>query len=75
MIDGPEIEILLEEYLSQFSPDIEALVLGCTHYPLIEDAISKVWLRLFSRKLVMIDPGKEAALKMERWLVHHYSSF
>lgn len=75
IIDGPEIEILLEVYLSQFSSDIEALVLGCTHYPLIEDVISKVWLRLFSRKLVMIDPGKVAALKMEKWLKHHYSSF
>ena len=36
---GDEIDTLLREYLSKFSPDIEALVLGCTHYPLIRTSI------------------------------------
>lgn len=40
---GEEIDIFLREYLSQFSGDIETLVLGCTHYPLIRTSIEKVW--------------------------------
>lgn len=43
IISGDEIEALLREYLMKFSPDIEALVLGCTHYPLIRPSIEKVW--------------------------------
>ena len=63
-----EIHRLLHKYLSQFSPDIEALVLGCTHYPLIADSIILIWYRLFTRDLVLIDPGKEAAKKMRKWM-------
>lgn len=61
---GKELEGYLREYLSQFSPDIEAMVLGCTHYPLIRESIEKVWHELFQKKsLDIIDPGKEAAKK------------
>ena len=62
-----EIDRLLHDYLSQFSSDIEALVLGCTHYPLIADSIVLTWHRLFSRDLILIDPGKEAARKWKVW--------
>ncbi len=63
-----EIDRLLHGYLSRFSPDIEALVLGCTHYPIIRESIGEVWHDLFGRKLIMIDPGKEAARKMGEWM-------
>ena len=66
----PEIERLLHIYLSQFSPDIEALVLGCTHYPLIWKEIGKVWHGLWSssHELRLIDPGQESARKFYRWI-------
>jgi glutamate racemase len=65
----PEIEKLLEEYLSRFSPDIEVLVLGCTHYPIIRESIEKIWsgLPTANPELQIIDPGKEAARKMGEW--------
>ncbi len=65
-----EIETRLEEYLWKFSPDIEVLVLGCTHYPLIRESIEKVWKNITkqSRDLILIDPGEESAKKFEGWL-------
>ncbi len=69
IISGVEIDILLREYLSQFSPDIESLVLGCTHYPLIQKSIACIWTELYGNKIPdLIDPGNEAAKKMKRWM-------
>lgn len=66
---GEEIDTLLYEYLSQFSPDIEALVLGCTHYPLIRQSIEKVWIQVWSGKYPdIIDPGQEARDKFPEWM-------
>jgi glutamate racemase len=81
ILSWPEIEDLLKIYLSQFSPDIEALVLGCTHYPLIHHSLQKVWFELLSqekyyqglslvgyRSLEMIDPGVEAIKRFGEWM-------
>ena len=68
IVSWDEIDSLLREYLSQFSPDIEALVLGCTHYPLIRSSIQMVCHDLFQRKVILIDPGQEAAKKMKEWM-------
>lgn len=71
---GLEIERLLHEYLSQFSPDIEALVLGCTHYPLIQESIEKIWQDVHRNSWPkIIDPGMESARKFKAWLNRHYS--
>ncbi len=43
MITGEVINLVAKQYLSEFSGrDIDALILGCTHYPLISDVIAKV---------------------------------
>ena len=42
---------------------IECLVLGCTHYPLVEDRIRKLYPRL-----ELIDPAKQMALELEEYL-------
>jgi glutamate racemase len=56
-------------YLSQFSSDIEALVLGCTHYPLIRESIERVWIELHGSKIPdLIDPGFEAAKRFKGWM-------
>lgn len=63
------IDMLLRGYLSEFSPDIEALVLGCTHYPLIVESIERVWIELYNKKTPdLIDPGEEAARKFRGWM-------
>ena len=71
IVSWDEVDALLREYLSQFSPDIEALVLGCTHYPLIRSSIEQVWHYLFQQKVVLVDPGEEAARKMKGWMNLH----
>jgi len=70
--DGEAIDILLREYLSRFSPDIEALVLGCTHYPLIRVAIENIWTHVHHTKTPdIIDPGVEAAKRFNGWMERH----
>jgi glutamate racemase len=57
-----EGEKLLEEYLKQIPPEIDTLILGCTHYPLIKDSIEKY----FQGRI--IDPGAETALELKKLL-------
>jgi glutamate racemase len=60
---------LLREYLSQFSSDIEALILGCTHYPIIRESIECIWMELYGSKIPdLIDPGVEAAKRFSGWM-------
>lgn len=73
IVSGEQIESLLREYLSHFSSDIEALVLGCTHYPLVRESIEKAWTELYKKSPPnIIDPGEEAARKFRRWINHKY---
>lgn len=76
IVSWPDIDKLLNDYLSQFSPDIEALVLGCTHYPLIKNSIASYYLSLPAALFgqpVFIDPGIESAKKFKVWWDRHYS--
>ncbi len=69
---GEAIDILLREYLSRFSHDIEALVLGCTHYPLIRTSIDNIWTEVHHTKTPdIIDPGFEAAKRFNGWMRRH----
>jgi glutamate racemase len=68
-ISWNEVDILLWEYFAQFSPDIEALVLWCTHYPLIRESIDRAWSRVHKNEPPdIIDPGYEAARKFQSWM-------
>lgn len=62
---------LLEGAISQFSKDTEALVLGCTHYPLIEKEILQAWTKVHGVAPIVINPGAIAAEKFEDYLVRH----
>ncbi len=76
IVSWAEIELLLREYLSQFSPNIEAIVLGCTHYPLIAHNIEQVWRSLYDTKIPdLIDPGIEATKKFRRWMERRWLEF
>jgi glutamate racemase len=51
-----------EQYLSDLKKkDIGALVLGCTHYPILRNLISRV----IGRKIPLIDSGEAAAREVE----------
>ena len=66
--DGEEMDHLLRWYLSQFSPDIEALILGCTHYPLIRESVERIWMESHQKLPDIIDPGVEAAKRFRGWM-------
>ena len=44
--------------------NIDSLILGCTHYPLLHSIIKKV----VGDKVEIIEPGKEAARLLEKFL-------
>lgn len=60
---------LVEENLRQeldhlvLEERIQALVLGCTHYPLVEDSIRRLY-----PGLTLVDPAEEMARALERYL-------
>ncbi len=41
MVEGEAINLIVEHYLSTFQNNIDTLILGCTHYPLLEPVIKK----------------------------------
>ncbi|TEU00581.1 MAG: glutamate racemase [Candidatus Stahlbacteria bacterium] len=57
--------IVAKKYLSSLlNEDIEALILGCTHYPLLYPVIKKV----MGEDVDIIEPGKEVTLIIKRFL-------
>ena len=41
MIEGEAINLIVEHYLSNFQNNVDTMILGCTHYPLLEPVIKK----------------------------------
>ncbi len=42
MFDHEATDLVAREYLSRFSGKVDVMILGCTHYPLLKGAISRV---------------------------------
>jgi len=58
-----------ERYLESFAGfNADALVLGCTHYPLIKGVISRV----VGEKVALVDSAHETAAEVERVLEKHH---
>ena len=62
--DAPETEALLSEILSPYAGKLDALVLGCTHYPLATGAVRKV----LGPRIVLLDGGEGTARETHRRL-------
>ncbi|MGE4277194.1 MAG: glutamate racemase [Lawsonibacter sp.] len=68
-LGNPAGMVKVEENLRQeldgmvLRDQIQCCVLGCTHYPLVEDSIHKLY-----PELPLIDPAEEMALELERYL-------
>ena len=54
--DNERNTLLLKSYIDQLPEEIDTLILGCTHYPLIREEIEK----LIDKKIV--DPAEETAM-------------
>jgi glutamate racemase len=53
--DEPATSVILSRYIRQFQDQgIDALILGCTHFPFLRDAIQ----RLSGDKIALIDPAE-----------------
>jgi glutamate racemase len=64
------IRIYLAEALAA-APDTTALLLGCTHYPLIEPAIRRV-LAAMAKPLAIVDSARATALATARLIEHRF---
>ena len=54
----PVATLVAKEYLESITrADVDTLILGCTHYPLLEDIIAEI----VGDKVTLIDAGKETA--------------
>ena len=63
--DAPEADVLLDKLLPQ---DLDALVLGCTHYPFVEKAVRRVrgeQVALFDGAVISAEATKEALSQAE----------
>lgn len=64
--DNKIAELVAKEYLIEFkSLDIDTLILGCTHYPILKNTIQKV----LGRKIKLIDSGEETAKQVKEILI------
>ncbi|QOJ13136.1 MAG: glutamate racemase [Planctomycetia bacterium] len=63
--DDPAVRLIAEGYLSPLrGTTIDAAVLGCTHYPLLRDAIAAA----LGPQVAIVDSGREAALSVQQAL-------
>ena len=63
--EGEAVRAALAPKLAKFE-NIEALVLGCTHYPLVRKEIESIL-----PGVTIVDPGEEAAIKFGAYLERH----
>lgn len=65
--DNKIIRLIAEEYLAEFgSQNLSALILGCTHYPMIAEVIYDVINSgKDSERTILVDSGYESALELE----------
>lgn len=66
ILNGPKMNGELSKYMAIFQRNqIDTLVLGCTHYPLIADVIAKY----FNYKVKLIDSGEAIARRVTSILI------
>ena len=56
-IKGLEIDLFIQKYFSDFRKNVDTLILGCTHYPIIKKEIAKY----LNNKINLVDPAEEIA--------------
>ena len=62
--DSPETEALLKNILAPYIGKLDALVLGCTHYPFVKGVIGKI----LGEKTLLLDGGPGTARQTKRCL-------
>lgn len=63
--DGEIARLVVEQYLAPIrAADVDTLILGCTHYPLLEGVIA----RYMGENVTLVDPGRCTAAEVNGWL-------
>jgi glutamate racemase len=63
--DNKVADLTAREYLASLKKsDIDTLIMGCTHYPILRNTIQKV----IGKRIHLIDPGEETAKKVKTTL-------
>ncbi|MBN2177681.1 MAG: glutamate racemase [Demequinaceae bacterium] len=63
---GPEVMALAREYLAPLrEADVDTVILGCTHYPMLQGAIAYV----MGEDVVLVDSATDTAMEVYRILV------
>lgn len=63
ILNGKLVDQIIKTYLDDFEKEIDTLILGCTHYPLLKNAISKIY-----SSLNIVDPARETAFYLKEVL-------
>lgn len=65
-MDPRVLNIFIEKYLGSIKrKNIDTLILGCTHYPIIKNAIGK----FLGKKVALVNPGEEVAVGLKNFLI------
>ncbi len=64
LADAPETEAFLRDILAPYAGKLDALVLGCTHYPFVKDALRAV----LGENVCLFDGGEGTARQTRRCL-------
>ena len=62
--DSPEADTLLQEIFAPYPTKLDAVVLGCTHYPLAHKALTRV----LGEEIALLDGGEGTARETKRRL-------
>ncbi len=64
-LDSPATRLFAEEYLAPLKQaDVDTVILGCTHYPLLKPVIQEV----MGPAVTLIDAGAQTAVYAKAWL-------
>ena len=63
ILSGKLVNQIIKTYLDDFEGKVDTLILGCTHYPLLKEAIGKIY-----PDIKIVDPARETALDLKKIL-------
>jgi len=74
LMNSPELYQVVKEDISALlakDPEIDAIILGCTHYPLITSVIQMVLQELDHPEIILMPQGKPVAYALKDYLRRH----
>lgn len=65
VLEGPQLQLYLDDLLADYIGKVDAVVLGCTHYPFVRNIIQDT----LGREVTIFDGGEGTAREMRRRLM------